>query len=202
MNLAKSLLAAGSGGTLATGAYLTSDYWMPSSSEVKTPKKSISKVLIENKYTPLDPSKPENWSNVLAKYNQAHSSAHKQEDQLKNDCRVLLAKEEFSNDDYKEARRWCVSPQTVTARLALFNKTPLSTDDPGTTNDNDWKQRITSHGQATKNKLTHTFNGDETQDLKGIKAECKTLNEKTNDAETFEEDFLKSFDWCSKDTPS
>nr|WP_014272863.1 hypothetical protein [Mycoplasma haemocanis] len=202
MNISKLLLVAGSSSTLAVGTYLAKERWMPSSSEMKPPKKSISQVLMENKYVPLDPDRSDNWNTVLTKYNNAHSSANRQEDQLKNYCRVLLDKKEFVDSDYKEARRWCVSPQTVTERLALFKKTPLSTNDPGTTDDNDWKQKIASHGHATKNKLTHTFNGDETQNLKGIKAECKTLNEKSNDLETFEDDFSKSFDWCSKDTQS
>ncbi|CBY93168.1 hypothetical protein HF1_11600 [Mycoplasma haemofelis str. Langford 1] len=197
MNLINLLLTVGSIGVVSTGAYLTSDYWMPSKEKEKPSKKSISQTLVDNKYIPLDTSKSEKWGEVLKEYKKAHSQDQKTEEQLRDDCKSLLAKEDFEVDDYKKARRWCVESQSVSKRLELFGKKALSTLEGESKDDNEWKTKISSHNQASRDKLGDNFGNDETQNLKDIKGKCKDLNAKTNTDEGFEDDFSKSVAWCA-----
>ncbi|AEG73498.1 hypothetical protein MHF_1262 [Mycoplasma haemofelis Ohio2] len=202
MNIVKPLAALGAGSAAATGAYLTKDNWLPTS---KTPqiKKSISKALEEAKYVPLDTSKSDKWEAILGKYKKVNPSSFTEVSQLQNHCKGLLSKEDYSSSEYKEARRWCVEEQSITTRLGLFNKTPLSTENSPHADDDKWKLKISNHKLPTaSNKLDHTFGETETTNLTDIKNKCKALGAKTNDAETFEGDFSKAFDWCSVDTQS
>ncbi|AEG73571.1 hypothetical protein MHF_1335 [Mycoplasma haemofelis Ohio2] len=197
MDLIKPLAAvAGSGTAVATGAYLTRDSWMPAKEVEKPtiPPKSVSQVLSNNKYKPLDTTKPDSWTSILSKYNSAYSVTKTTSD-LQNECRGLLDKEGFSTEDYQKARRWCVETQSVEKRLGLFNRKVLSTS--ADTDDNTWKERITAHKGEHSNKLSHTFGDDESKNVQDIKAECGKLNSKESIDEDFEGSFSKSYEWCS-----
>ncbi|CBY93206.1 hypothetical protein HF1_11980 [Mycoplasma haemofelis str. Langford 1] len=194
MHLIKPLAAALGGGAMATGAYLTKDHWMPSNKEAGD---SISKVLVDRKYTPLDPSKAEGWEAVLEKYNAAYSTAAKKVSNLQEECRALLSKEEFNDVDYQKARRWCTKLQSVSDRLGAFNRKALSTTESETKDNDEWKKKINAHNGEHSNKLDHTFTGEDDANLKAIKSKCATLNGKQSTDEGFEKDFSKSFEWCS-----
>ncbi|AEW45825.1 hypothetical protein MHC_04845 [Mycoplasma haemocanis str. Illinois] len=199
MYVSKLLLTMAVGGTLATGTYLTKDYWLSSSKEEKNTviNKSISQSLVENKYTLLDTNSQDKWADVLEKYKKAYPNGITEVSKLQSYCRDLLNKQNFEKSDYKEARRWCVSPQSVNDRLSLFGKKSLSTEASKNTDDSLWKEKISSHKTTSSNKLNREFNGDDVTNLKAIKEDCKALNGKTNDLEGFEEDLYKSILWCS-----
>ncbi|AEW45779.1 hypothetical protein MHC_04615 [Mycoplasma haemocanis str. Illinois] len=197
MNLTHLLLSVGSIGAASTGVYLTRNSWLPSSESEKTSKKSLSQILMDNKYKPLDTSKSEKWGEVLKEYKKAYSTEQKTEEQLRNECKLLLDKEDFVSEDYKRARRWCIESQSVSKRLEFFGKKALSTVESESRDDNDWKTKISNHNQASNNKLGDNFGNSETQNLKDIKDKCKVLNAKTNTDDNFDDDFSKSMAWCS-----
>ncbi|AEG73511.1 hypothetical protein MHF_1275 [Mycoplasma haemofelis Ohio2] len=198
MDLIKPLTATLGGGAMATGAYLTRDSWMPSEKPKVQAKKSVSQALTEAKYKPLDITKEAGWTEVLAKYNEAHSSATKDISQLKGECKVLLEKEEFIDSDYQKARRWCVEIQSVGDRLKLFGKVALSTDASVNTDNEKWKAKIENHKKDHPNKLNHNFGAEENQNLTDIKSKCKELEGKKSTDESFESDFSKSVEWCAQ----
>ncbi|AEW45796.1 hypothetical protein MHC_04700 [Mycoplasma haemocanis str. Illinois] len=196
MNIVKPLVILGAGGVTATGVYLTKGNWL-STPKASLTKKSISKALVESKYVPLDTSKTDKWDAVLTKYKKVKPSTFTEVSQLQSYCKDLLSKEGYSREDYKEARRWCVEEQSLTARLGLFNKTPLSTEN--SKDDTKWKEKITGHKLSTaSNKLDHTFGDTDSTNLTDIKNKCKALGAKTNDEETFEDDFSKVSSWCAE----
>ncbi|AEG73562.1 hypothetical protein MHF_1326 [Mycoplasma haemofelis Ohio2] len=202
MDVSKLLLTTAAGGTVATGTYLTKDYWLPSSKEEKKTiaNKSVSQFLVENQYTLLDTNSQDKWSEVLEKYKKAYPQGITEVSKLQSYCKDLLDKKGFGESDYKEARRWCVSPVSVNNRLSLFGRKALSTETSQNADDTQWNGKLSSHANALSNKLSREFSGDASANLKAIKEECKTLNDKTNDEESFDEDFSKSMSWCSVDS--
>ncbi|AEW45786.1 hypothetical protein MHC_04650 [Mycoplasma haemocanis str. Illinois] len=200
MSIVKPFVVLVAGSATATGAYLTKGYWLstPKDSHIK---KSISKVLSESKYSPLDTTQIDKWNSVLEKYKTANPSSFKEVSKLQDYCRDLLSKEEYSSSDYREARRWCVEEQSATTRLGFFDRSALSTD--ATTNDTQWKTKIEQHkSSSSSNKLKHTFSAADDQNLKDIKEKCSGLSKKTNTDDTFESDFDTFLEWCSIDKPN
>ncbi|AEG73240.1 hypothetical protein MHF_0985 [Mycoplasma haemofelis Ohio2] len=126
-----SVAGVGSVAGVSGGAYLLT---RNSSNALEIEKSKTLRTRLESEnYTPLDVdnvSHKTHWDTSLTKYKAQYTSKNTWNDsQLKERCSELFNKEIISNEDYTEARKYCVVPRDISGRLSDAGFHPLSTEE-------------------------------------------------------------------------
>ncbi|CBY93307.1 hypothetical protein HF1_12990 [Mycoplasma haemofelis str. Langford 1] len=187
-------------------------------------KKTLSKKLSEDGFTPLDTdvSKTDgSWQTIFDKYKlltnqKAHlkiqgltlgSSENQQEGiiKLKTECSKLLKIEEDSSDlkkNYQLASKWCVKPISVETLLKARGITYLDTS----SNTEEWT-KIAKRYESDKNAQKDTIMSDVTNwttvpdnnysaNIKLIQDACNSRKTKNSYEEDFEKSLKETQSWC------
>ncbi|AEW45234.1 hypothetical protein MHC_01840 [Mycoplasma haemocanis str. Illinois] len=203
-NLTKGLISLSTIGAATGGGILIKNKL---SSEVK--RISISQRLTQEGYTFLNAANDAEWGTTLEKHKSDQikhpkfqlSSSNLRE--LQEVCKSELMKTEYSEDDYKKAKKWCVKPISVRELIKAKNKNLLDVDKSGEENKEEWKKlsdqyEATGKGDKAIEGLTIPPSSGKTEnDWKQLRTKCKELADKDFWSDKYDEELDKAIMWCT-----
>ncbi|AEW45600.1 hypothetical protein MHC_03700 [Mycoplasma haemocanis str. Illinois] len=137
------------------------------------------------------------WQDIKGEYEKKKNSseAFSSSAQLEDICLEVLTKPE-TDSDYQKAKRWCVTPVTISEHLNKFNLKALNTSD--TTDQAAWTNKVTEYEkQENANKrISDLATLNESSKWEQIRNKCKTITSKKSYEDSFSELLDKSKLWC------
>ncbi|CBY93171.1 hypothetical protein HF1_11630 [Mycoplasma haemofelis str. Langford 1] len=208
MDLTKVALAMGSGGTLATGAYLTKDHWMPSK-EQKI--KSIEDALKGRRLISSISDPKKQWEAEFESAEQAiksllgDTSLNKENGGVKLSewCAGKMSLDVDKNQEvFKNVEQYCLI-RSVSSQLSRKGKNLLKAD-----SEEGWSETYKKRKGDSSNrddvgltKVTDWSKADETNDIAEVKKWCS----KNSDGEFLASEdeanslYTKVLKWCTKE---
>ncbi|AEW45782.1 hypothetical protein MHC_04630 [Mycoplasma haemocanis str. Illinois] len=208
MNLVKLVVIAGSGGTLATGAYLTRDRWIPSKAQKA---KNIEDSLKGRKLISSIANPKKQWEAEFESAEQeiksllGDTSLNKENGGVKLSewCDSKMSLDVDKNlDVLKNVEKYCLI-RNISSQLSRKGKSLLKVD-----SEDGWSSTYQKRKGDSSNRgdvaLTNTANWDganETNDIKEVKKWCSENSDKEFLASESEANSLytKVLKWCTKE---
>ncbi|AEG73254.1 hypothetical protein MHF_0999 [Mycoplasma haemofelis Ohio2] len=169
-----------------------------SGDEKSSSPRTIADKLRDEKFSILGSGSAQHWQNIKTEYDKKKSDSTKvfsSTGQLEDVCKEVLAKPE-EDPDYQKAKRWCVTPVTISEHLSKFSLKVLNTSD--TTDQGEWIKKVTEYEKPENadKKIADltTLNGSNKEEQ--IRNKCKEITNKKSYEDSFFELLDKSKLWC------
>ncbi|AEG73672.1 hypothetical protein MHF_1438 [Mycoplasma haemofelis Ohio2] len=194
----------GAAGAIGGGVALSKPYLFPN-------KATLRSLVEADKWKFLSGSNSSEISEILATYKSQNPSPFanfkgdegNKDDLLLEKCKELS--EKYEDDANKEEflrklKRWCVIPKSVQDRLSDFNITPMSTEDPSssTNEDQSWISKMKSYESSNSkfSQLASLDSGTDDEKAKKLRTRCKDELNVKSFTESFEVTLDKVKLWC------